>query len=47
MTTGKLYAVTHYRIEALAEFPEDHKYSSAKFYESGADEFDLLTHYNE
>ncbi len=29
----------------LAEFPEEYKYSSAKFYESGIDEFDLLTHY--
>jgi putative transposase len=29
----------------LAEFPEDYKYSSAKFYETGEDEFDLLTHY--
>ncbi len=30
----------------LAEFPEEYKYSSAKFYYSGEDEFGLLTHYN-
>ena len=30
----------------LCEFPEDYKYSSAKFYENGDDEFDLLTHFN-
>jgi putative transposase len=30
----------------LAEFPEDYKYSSAKFYESGHDEFGLVTHYD-
>jgi len=30
----------------LAEFPEDYKYSSAKFYETGYDEFDLITHYS-
>jgi putative transposase len=29
----------------LAEFPEDYKYSSAKFYMTGVDEFGLLTHY--
>ncbi len=29
----------------LAEFPEDYKYSSAKFYESECDEFGLVTHY--
>lgn len=29
----------------LAEYPEDYKYSSAKFYETGDDEFGLLTHY--
>jgi len=29
----------------LAEFPEDYKYSSATFYETGCDEFGLLTHY--
>lgn len=29
----------------LAKFPEDYKYSSAKFYETGDDEFGLLTHY--
>jgi REP element-mobilizing transposase RayT len=29
----------------LAEFPEDYKYSSARFYESGMDEFNLITHY--
>jgi putative transposase len=30
----------------LAEFPEDYKYSSAKFYESGVNEFDLVSHYS-
>jgi len=30
----------------LSEFAEDYKYSSARFYETGLDEFDLLTHYN-
>ena len=31
----------------LAERPEKYKYSSARFYEDGADEFSLLTHYSE
>jgi REP element-mobilizing transposase RayT len=30
----------------LAEFAEDYKYSSAKFYETGHDEFGLLTHHS-
>ena len=30
----------------LTELPEDYKYSSAKFYYTGDDEFDLLDHYN-
>ena len=29
----------------LAEYTEDYKYSSAKFHETGDDEFGLLTHY--
>jgi putative transposase len=29
----------------LVEFPEKYKYSSAKFYMTGVDEFGLLTHY--
>jgi len=29
----------------LAEFPEDYRYSSAKFYETGHDEFGILTSY--
>jgi putative transposase len=29
----------------LAKYPEDYKYSSANFYETGIDEFGLLTHY--
>lgn len=29
----------------LATYPEDYKYSSAKFYETGIDDFGLLTHY--
>ena len=29
----------------LAQYPEDYKYSSARFYETGIDEFGLLTHY--
>jgi REP element-mobilizing transposase RayT len=30
----------------LAEHPEDYKYSSARFYTDGYDEFNLVTHYN-
>jgi len=30
----------------LVEYPEEYKYSSAKFYETGIDEFGLLRHYN-
>ena len=30
----------------LVKYPEDYKYSSARFYETGMDEFGLLTHYN-
>jgi hypothetical protein len=29
----------------LADLPENYKYSSARFYETGEDEFRLLTHY--
>ena len=29
----------------LVEFPEDYRYSSARFYETGYDEFGLLTHH--
>ncbi|MGZ3757762.1 MAG: transposase [Mucilaginibacter sp.] len=29
----------------LVQYPEDYKYSSARFYETGVDEFGLLTHY--
>ncbi len=29
----------------LAQYPEDYRYSSARFYETGIDEFGLLTHY--
>ena len=31
----------------LVQYPEEYKYSSAKFYESGIDNFNLLTHYKE
>jgi putative transposase len=31
----------------LAERPEDYKYSSARFYETGIDEFGILTHIGE
>ena len=31
----------------LVQHPEDYKYSSAKFYETGIDEFELVTHYKE
>ena len=31
----------------LVQYPEEYKYSSAKFYESGIDDFNLLTHYRE
>lgn len=30
----------------LTEFPEDYKYSSAKFYETEIDEFGILTHFD-
>ena len=30
----------------LVGFPEDYTYSSAKFYESGIDEFGLITHFD-
>jgi len=30
----------------LCQYPEDYRYSSAKFYEKGFDEFGILTHYN-
>jgi putative transposase len=30
----------------LADFAENYKYSSARFYETGYDEFNLITHYN-
>jgi hypothetical protein len=30
---------------SLVKFSEDYRWSSAKFYDSGEDEFDLLTHY--
>ncbi len=30
----------------LAEFPGDYRYSSAKFYITGYDEFDLVSHYD-
>lgn len=45
----KLDYIHHNPLQAkwqLAEFPEYYKYSSAKFYESGEDEFGLLTHHN-
>ena len=29
----------------LAEYPEDYKWSSAGFYNSGIDDFGILTHY--
>jgi len=31
----------------LVQYPEDYKYSSAKFYETGIDDFNLLAHYSE
>ena len=38
---------THYNAvtAGLCAVPEDYKYSSAKFYETGFDEFGFLTHY--
>jgi hypothetical protein len=30
----------------LANLPEDYRYSSAKFYETGIDEFGILTHFD-
>ncbi|MGH2646042.1 MAG: hypothetical protein ACRDE8_00680 [Ginsengibacter sp.] len=37
----------HYNtVEAgLCNLPEDYKYSSAKYYETGVDEFNMLTHW--
>jgi len=29
----------------LAQYPEEYRYSSARFYEKGVDEFGLMTHY--
>ncbi|MFD2161504.1 hypothetical protein ACFSJU_03815 [Paradesertivirga mongoliensis] len=29
----------------IAEYPEDYKFSSARFYFDGSDEFNLVTHY--
>ncbi len=29
----------------LCIYPEEYKYSSAKFYDSGIDEFDMITHW--
>lgn len=31
----------------LVKYPEDYKWSSAKFYETGEDEFGILTHYKD
>ena len=31
----------------LSERPEDYKYSSARFYETGIDDWGFLTHYND
>jgi len=31
----------------ICEFPEDYKYSSAKFYLTGIDDFGFLTHLND
>ena len=30
---------------SLCRYPEEYKYSSAKFYEKGIDEFGFITHY--
>ena len=37
----------HYNpvVAGLCAYPEDYKYSSAKFYKSGMDEFGFLTHW--
>ena len=37
----------HYNpvLARLRDYPEDYKYSSAKFYENGMDEFGFLTHW--
>ena len=32
-------------VALLVIFPEDYKYSSAKFYKTGLDEFNVITHY--
>jgi len=29
----------------LVQYPEEYRYSSARFYEKGVDEFGLMTHY--
>ncbi|MDP4284346.1 MAG: hypothetical protein Q8891_07985 [Bacteroidota bacterium] len=31
----------------LVVYPEDYKYSSAKFYETGMDKFGIIAHYKE
>jgi len=46
--TQKLDYIHHNPLQEkwqLAEFPEEYRYSSARFYESGYDQFGLLTHY--
>ena len=32
-------------VAKLVALPEDYRYSSAKFYETGFDEFNMITHY--
>ena len=38
----------HYNpvVAQLATYPEDYKYSSAKFYYCGVDDFNILAHYS-
>ncbi|WP_259066827.1 hypothetical protein HDF24_21195 [Mucilaginibacter sp. X4EP1] len=47
---GKLDYIHNNRVQykwQLVRYPEDYKYSSARFYETGMDEFGLLTHYDD
>ena len=34
-------------VAALCGFPEEYKYSTARFYETGINNWDFITHYTE
>jgi len=46
MFNQKMNYIHYNPVEAeLCSYPEKYKYSSAKFYETGIDEFDFLSHW--